>query len=211
MSDIAMPHRLKSLPIDPVWKLPVPWFVQWIDGKPVFPVMDRQKWVQAVRQERCWICGKPLGELKAFVIGPMCGINRVSAEPPSDVLCALYAAQACPFLIKPKMKRTDVSHLGAVSAPGVAIDRNPGCCAVWITKKFEVFDGGNGPLIEIGEPQMVHWFAEGRKATRAEVDASIESGLPILMEMAQNQSPDAVAELLSCKRRLERLLPKHGT
>lgn len=204
-----MPARIKKLPIDPVWKLPVPWFVQWIDGKPAFPVMDGKKWVQAVKKKLCWICGQPMGEMMAFVAGPMCTINRTSSEPPCDVNCAIYAAQNCPFLITPKMKRIDVSKIaGTTEAPGVALKRNPGCCGVWITKSYEVFQAGNGPLIELGEPRLVHWFAEGREATRAEVQESIDSGLPSLLEMAAKEGPDAIAELVRMTKELQRWLPK---
>lgn len=208
---VRVPARMQSLPIDPVWKLPVPWFVEWIDGKPAFPVASGKKWGQAVRDKLCWCCGKKLGDVMAFVIGPMCGINRTTSEPPCDVLCAIYAAQACPFLTRPKMKRMDISaytEAGAVDAPGIPIDRNPGCCAIWITKRYEVFDAGNGPLIELGEPQIVHWYAEGRKATRAEVLHSIETGLPALLEMAKVDGPEAEAELIRRQHQLERWLPK---
>lgn len=205
---VPIPKRIQSLPIDPTWKLPVPWFVQWVDGKACFPVMDGQKWGRAVRHKLCWICGQPMNGTMAFVVGPMCLVNMTSAEPPSDVNCAIYAAQACPFLTKPKMQRMDVSELGGVEAPGIALKRNPGCCAVVVTKRYEVFDAGNGPLIEIGAPQVVHWFAEGRKATRAEVMHSIETGLPSLQALAVEDGPEAEAELLRRTKELERWLPR---
>ena len=210
MNKIAMPSRIARLPVDEKWKLPVPWFVQWIDGKPMFPVMDGRKWTKAVRDKRCWICGQPIqGGMFAFVIGPMCGINRTSAEPPCDVNCAIYAAQNCPFLITPKMKRMDVSKIdGAEDAPGIGLMRNPGCCGVWITKSYEVFSAGNGPLIELGEPRLVHWFAEGREATLAEVKESIDSGLPSLLKLAAKEGPNAIAELVRMTKNLERWLPK---
>jgi hypothetical protein len=34
----------------------------------------------------------------SFVVGPMCGINRNSAEPPSHKECAQWSARNCPFL-----------------------------------------------------------------------------------------------------------------
>lgn len=205
---VPVPARMKSLPIDPKWNLPVPWFVQWIDGKPCFPVMDAQKWREAVKYKRCWCCGKPMGAVMAFVIGPMCGINRTSAEPPSDVNCAVYAAQACPFLSRPKMKRMDLKDVGAVDAPGFAIQRNPGCCAVWMTRRYELFDAGNGPLIELGDPQQVLWFAEGRTATREEVLHSIDTGIHELESLAKLDGPEAEAELVKRRRELERWIPK---
>jgi hypothetical protein len=204
-----MPTRVKQLPIDPTWNLPVPWFVSWVDGKPCFPVADGQKWGRAVREKLCWVCGQPLQQgLMAFVIGPMCGINRASAEPPCDLMCAMYSAQACPFLTKPKMQRMPVDQsLGAVEPGGHMIARNPGCCAVWITKHYELIDTDSGPLIRVGEPQMVHWFAEGRRATRAEVIASIESGIPTLQAMAKEEGPEAELALVQATVALTRWLP----
>jgi hypothetical protein len=181
---------------------------QWIDGKPCFPVMDGDKWRQAVKYKRCWCCGKPMGAYMAFVIGPMCGINRTSAEPPNDVNCAIYAAQACPFLTKPNMKRMDVSDVGAVEAPGIALKRNPGCCAVWVTRRYEVFQAGDGLLIRIGDPEQILWFAEGRPATREEVLHSIETGLPSLQKLAQEESPESEAELARRTKDFERWLPR---
>jgi hypothetical protein len=35
-------------------------------------------------------------------------------------------------------------------------------------------------LFELFEPHRVDWYAEGRPATRAEVTASIETGVPLL-------------------------------
>lgn len=203
-----VPKRIQALPIDPKWNLPVPWFVRWIDGKPCFPVMDARKWHKAVEHKLCWICGQRLREPFAFVIGPMCGVNRTSAEPPSHVTCAIYAAENCPFLVTPKMKRMDIEHLGAIDAPGVALKRNPGCCAVWVTKRYELIAANTGFLIRIGEPQQVLWYAEGRKATRDEIMESIQTGLPFLMDMATKESPAAVAELNRMTKVLERLLPR---
>ena len=103
----------------------------------------------------------------------------------------------------------DLSHLpDAVDAPGVALKRNPGCCAVWVTKRFELITANNGFLIRIGDPQQVLWYAEGRKATREEIMESIRTGLPALEEMARQESPGALEELARMTKTLERLLPK---
>jgi len=202
-----MPARIAKLPRDERG-YPVPWFVKWIDGKPVFPVMDGRKWNRAVRDKLCWVCGQKMGPMMAFVIGPMCGINRTSAEPPCDVNCAIFSAKACPFLTKPKMKRMDCSGIDAHDAPGVALQRNPGCCGVWITKSYEVFGvPSGGSLIELGEPRLVHWFAEGRKATRAEVEESIRTGLPALQEMADKEGVEAQAALLRAENEFRKYLP----
>jgi len=99
------PERMKGQPED-ARGFPVPWFVAWKDGAPIFQAADARKWAKAVKEKRCWLCGKTLGVHHAFVIGPMCGVNRVTAEPPSHRECAEYALKACPFLSRPAAKRT---------------------------------------------------------------------------------------------------------
>lgn len=184
-----MPARIERLPRD-ARGFPVPYFVEWIDGVPDFRVVSPEKWVAAVKFEKCWICGEKLGAHKAFVSGPMCGINRTSAEPPSHRDCALFAARYCPFLANPSAKRREQNlPVETVSPGGVMLKRNPGATLVWITKTFKVFrPPGGGALIEMGTPVEVLWYAEGRPATRAEVLRSIESGLPALEEVAATEA-----------------------
>jgi hypothetical protein len=76
-----LPERIKQLPIDERG-YPIPWFVDWVDGKPEFRAMDGRKLVRAIKERLCWVCGQPLGVNLAFVAGPMCGINRVSSRTP---------------------------------------------------------------------------------------------------------------------------------
>jgi hypothetical protein len=77
---------------------------------------------------------------------------------------------------------------------------------VWVTKTFTIFRH-NGVMFEIGEPERTIWLAEGRNATRAEVEHSIETGLPKLMEAAEAEGPDAVTELLKRVEHTKTLLP----
>jgi hypothetical protein len=53
----------------------------------------------------------------------------------------------------------------------------------------------------------VLWFAEGRPATRAEIMASIDSGMPLLADMAAKQGADAEQELRRCYRSALELVP----
>lgn len=79
---------------------------------------------------------------------------------------------------------------------GEMIERQTGATLVWITTSYELFDDGHGgALIRMGEPMSTAWYAYGRAATRAEVLASIESGLPALRTLAEEDGPEAVAEL----------------
>lgn len=192
-----LPDRIKRLPVD-TRGFPVPWFVEWFhaDGStyenpeaphregdyPDFRVVDSRKLLIAYKQKRCWVCGDILGRYYAFVIGPMCAVNRTTSELPSHRDCARFSAQACPFLTKPAVerRRNDLPE-GYRNAAGNHLTRNPGVALVWITNSYKAFPDDNyRPLFRIGEPLEVEWYAEGRIATRAEIMASIDSGMPLL-------------------------------
>ena len=94
-ADFVLPDRIKRLPIDEEG-FPVPYFVPYVNGRPEFRGFDGEKLGICVRQKRCWLCGEPLGKFMVFVIGPMCAVNRTSAEPPSHRDCPQFAVRACP-------------------------------------------------------------------------------------------------------------------
>ena len=85
-------ERMKDLPIDSRG-YPVPWFVAWVDGIPEFRASDGEKFYLAIKKDLCWVCGNKLGAFKTFVSGPMCGINRNTAEPPCHLDCAEWSAK----------------------------------------------------------------------------------------------------------------------
>jgi hypothetical protein len=217
--ELPLPNQMSALPIHRGY--PVPWFVDWLpNGEPEFRAMDPAKWKRAVDRTdpRCWVCGGPfktrLGFLQtfAFAIGPMCAINRVSSEPPSHIECAEWSARNCPFLSRPHAKRRESGDLGSFeNVPGVAITRNPGVSLIWKCTRYSIFNDGKGkPLIEVGQlTQPPTWWAEGRPATRAEILASIESGLPLLeATITQEANQDAArAELYRRRDQALALLP----
>lgn len=214
---MEIPDRIKRLPIDPQRGLPVPWFVAWIDGKPDFRVIDDGKFVDAVKFNRCWVCGQEMGRNCSFVLGPMCAVTRTSPEPPSHHDCAVYSAVTCPFLSKPDMRRREKGlPAGHVPAPGCGIKRNPGVALVWTTRSWKLIrgqtaDGGGNPgvLVHVGDPSETLWFCEGRAATRAEIDASMESGLPLLYDADRGrpQEAEAHAELARMVEDARKYLP----
>lgn len=208
----SMPSRIKALPICDRFKMPVPWFVAWQDGKPEFRAMDGRRFNAAIREKRCWVCGDFLGRRMTFVIGPMCGINRVSSEPPSHLECAQWSARNCPFLSNANRKRREDEAINntnfAENCSGMAITRNPGVTLLWTTRDYMPFsDGRGGVLIKIGEPETIEFYREGRHATRAEIDESVNSGLPILVEAAEKDGEKALLELGRMRGAFGKLLP----
>lgn len=201
MNLTPVPAFMCGLPRDPERPhFPVPWFVAWIDGKPDYRCIEAGKIVQAVKGDLCWLCGKPIGPVKAFVLGPMCTLNRTISEPPSHSACAEFALQICPFLTQPKMRRNEKGlPEDRKEAAGFGLDRNPGAYALWKTAGYKVFRpsaGEDGVLFRVGDLIEVSWWCEGRAATREEVLTSIDTGLPALMDMAlADPRPGAVVEL----------------
>lgn len=193
-----MPVPVARLPRDRHDR-PVPWFVAVVDGEPDFRVIGQGRINEAVARRRCWVCGQALGAVGTFVIGPMCAVNRVSAEPPSHHSCALYSVTHCPFLTTPNMVRR-TRHLpdGVRDPAGIAIAHNPGVALLWTTRVWSVFRPDRyrpGVLFRVGPPLETLWYAQGRLATRAEVDDAVGLGLPLLRREAARDGIEAVAQL----------------
>jgi hypothetical protein len=205
--DIKIPLRMSRRPISDQG-YPVPWFVAEIDGQWDFRVIGPGKMYDAYHKRLCWLCGEKLGRHLCFVIGPMCSINRVNSEPPSHLECALYAAKACPFLSKPRMRRNEVELPDGPAIAGQHLSHNPGAMAIWITKSYAPFKVTGGTLFKLGDPTNVLWYAEGRPATREEVMTAIHKGLPHLRHMAALEGTAAKQDLEVALLRVMTLLPK---
>jgi hypothetical protein len=204
--EIPMPARIARLPRDRHHR-PIPWFVDRTTGPayaPDFRIADRRKLHGAVTFRCCWICGgalinRTLGSAAtqyAYVIGPMCAVNRVSSEPPAHRDCAIYAALACPFLTTPGMRRRPDLPEDIVKPDGEMILRNPGVALVWVTNTWRMVPGHE--LWNVGEPVETLWFREGRPATADEAHEAIDSGMPILREAAERETdPQAALDALT--------------
>jgi hypothetical protein len=201
-----MPAEMARLPRDHRG-YPVPEFVAWIDGVPDFRVV-KPGWIKECHDNhRCWLCGGGMGRRKFFVVGPMCCVNRVSSEPPSHRGCAEFAAKNCPFLTKPLAVRNERDMPENRKDPaGQMITRNPGVCAIWETKHYEPFKVGSGVLFDIGKPGAVTFWREGRKATRTEVEESVQSGMSFLKDAAEAEGRKAVDALVREVMTFSRLL-----
>lgn len=193
--DMELPARIARLPRDPASNYPVPYFVAWIEGKPDFRIIDPERRVLCFNEKRCWVCGGTLGSSLAFLIGPMCAVNRTSAEPPSHRECAEFSAKVCPFMANPERPRRETNLPQHEEAAGIMLARNPGVSLLWMTRDYQLFKAPGGVLVRIGDPLEVAWYAKGRPATYVEVMASIRSGMPTLQKMADEEGPEAQEEL----------------
>jgi hypothetical protein len=91
---------------------------------------------------------------------------------------------------------------------GEMIARNPGVTALATIKgKARWFRDGPGVLFRVDPIERCVWYAHGRLATRAEVAASFDSWLPILLEMATKEGPDAVVALSRQEAKARALFP----
>ena len=206
---VPAPAAVGRLPVDETRGYPVPWFVAWIAGRPEFRVADGDKLNRAILERRCWVCGEKLNNRVAFTVGPMCTISRISAAPPAHIECAEYSVKVCPFLSRPAMVRREGGLPEEATVAGTMIVRNPGVVAIWTTKSpgFHLLVTPTGILFQIQDPVAVSWWREGRAATRAEVQESIESGLPALRDIAARQGPLAVDELLEATLAADKFFP----
>jgi hypothetical protein len=202
----SMPRSMERLKRDSAGR-PIPYFVSYVKGKPDFRVMDMEHYHEAIRRRLCWVCGQtmPGSQLRhgkvevlgmtshTFVAGPMCLVNMVSAEPPSHPHCAMWSARACPFLVNPEKVRREgglpAEQVGIVG--GKAIMRNPKVTGLFSVRRWWVEPVHNGQVIRFDRISAAQWLCEGRTATRAEVDESIESGLVIVREAAEAEGAGA--------------------
>jgi hypothetical protein len=208
IADLEMPDRMRTLKISDEG-FPIPWFVGYVNGKADFRTMDGEKMRIAIKLRRCWICGQPLGKFLTFPIGSMCLVNRSIAEPPSHLTCCEYSVRACSFLSQPRMRRNEKDLPPDGTVAGIAIKRNPGVTVLWTTLQYRVWrPPGGGVLFDIGNPEHIEFYAEGRKATREEILASMESGLrDELMPRAKQEGTEAVTALLAMYDKAMTLVP----
>lgn len=192
-----LPLRMRKLPVSSKG-YPVPFFAgkHPETGEHDFRLSDPEKFYACIRDNRCWICGEVLGKFRTFAVGPITVITRSSGEPPSHWDCAHFAMQACPFLALPKAQRRTTGLEGKPQAMGgTMLLHNPGVMALWVTHSYRIAQDTNGGiLLRMGEPERVQYYAEGKPATRQQVLAALEIGLPKLRESVRNTAEDALVD-----------------
>lgn len=202
-----LPARIKVLPLDHRG-YPIPWFVEEPRNDHAdFRIASSGKRYKATKERLCWLCGGKLGRNIAFVIGPMCAINRNTSEPGNHRDCALFAVQACPFLILPDAKYR-LAHLPKEGGmlphllPG-----NPGASCIWITDTYQPYAVDGTFLIRIGEPSEVLWYCEGKQATRMQIQDCLDKRLPLLSDIAKKDGPQAEKQLVGYIERFQQFMP----
>lgn len=100
-----IPDFLRHLPVDDRG-YPVPFFVPWKGGKPMFLYADERKVANCADRRICGICGKLLTRLDSFMItGPIGLSNRVASDAPMHKRCAEYSMKICPHMYFEKAQR----------------------------------------------------------------------------------------------------------
>jgi hypothetical protein len=179
----VVPPRMRNLPVS-AEGAPVPFFAAWSNGAPDIAVVDAPKLVACHQNGWCSICGEPLGQYKAFVLGPLGSVNRKSYDAPAHIDCAKFAA------VTRKM------------GIGVAL--------VWVTRCYSAVPGRGYVMSKVGEPEQTFWYIDGRSANRQEVMESLQDALPALYEVAHAEGEVAVMELDTAVARASRYFPKHA-
>jgi len=180
-----LPHHMRALPINEKG-YPIPFFVAQINGKPDLRIADPAKINECAINNRCWICGNPLGKYFTFVSGPMCIINRVNIEPPAHKACAEFAARACPFLLLPKAQRRNANMPKVIDDP-VFVEENLGVTVLWTTNSYRTAKNHGGLLFIYGDPEEITWVTEGRLAHNSEIDRGFVGAEIRLRRLAEEE------------------------
>jgi hypothetical protein len=206
-----IPARMRNRPIDHRG-FPVPWFVsnKLPDGRWDFVHVDPKRLETAYRRGLCTLSGEPLGKFVSFVVGPMCIINRVAAEPPCIPELGKWAATVCPFLSQPLAKRPahdpQAEKQAEKNVPGLMVPDNPGGCVVWTVRKSD-FERGRDRLYRFGDPVEVTFWTKGRMATPTEALGLFEARAAKLAEFASAEGPHAMREFGRMKATAAKYLP----
>jgi hypothetical protein len=119
----------------------------------------------------------------------------------------------CPFLRNPNAERRDAGvGKGAEdleNGAGLMIRRNPKVVLLWTCKGYRIYkDGEDSVLFNVGPPIKTQWFSEGRPATRREVEESIATGIPLLLDAAMaHDDPRVALEITKRAVAIEPLFP----
>jgi hypothetical protein len=159
LSKVNTPARIQALEKD-VRGYPIPHGVTWVDGVPDFRVIDDKKWMEAVQNRLCGLCGCALDKNVAFVGGKMSMKNRMFTDAPMHVDCAIYALQVCPFLAMRKFGYIDREEDAGLVNPHVSTNR-PEVFGMGVTTKFKPVQLGDTVAIKAGMFSRIVLWRQG--------------------------------------------------
>lgn len=188
------PRAMKGRPVDHRGYL-VPWFVTLKDKEDRwdFATVTQQRLAEAIRFKKCWVSGEKLGRRVAFVIGPMCTINRIGADGPVKPDVGHWSAKVCPFLSRPLAVRAEREDTKFAN-PGVMVTENPGICVVWVTDTHKFMK--NKRLFHIGDPISATWYRNGVAMKPGEVIDHFDASAKRLQTFAAEEGEEAHRECL---------------
>lgn len=179
------PTAIKQLPRDDRG-YPIPFFVATQpDGTRDLRFASGEKQVACVRGRLCWVCGKRLRTIVAFVGGPMSLVNERFCDVACHPTCAEFSARNCPHLNRSsaKYRENDVPK-DAASFSG-ANKQHPGVVGViyctGYESKIERVGDGAGYVVWPRGITRIAWYFEGeivdpeKAATLWKPPAEVES------------------------------------
>jgi len=186
------PRAMLALPRDRDGA-PIPWGVKLIDAVPDYSGFDENKFNRALSAGRCWTCGErlapPGSSPRAFLVTPAEAIMRMLPEPPSHPSCISFLARR-----PPRNSRTSQYRL----------------LGVWMTRKATPAAINKGPerrtVFWLDEPTELYWLADGRAASREDVEAEIAAAATQMPELAA-ESGLTTKQLAEQLHQLRRWLP----
>lgn len=182
----SLPPRMRTLPRDADGQ-PIPYLLTQVATKFESELGPDLVLTTLCERKHCWICGEQLGRYAAFAGEPLTSVTRVSRTPPAHHDCAKYAAMT--GLMQPKSLKVSL---------------------VWVTRTYDVQTTANGHVFVVGDAEQAFWFADGRSATREEVTAAMQEGLPDLYEIAKRGGDAALAGIDLQVARASRQFPPHA-
>lgn len=140
--------------------LPIPFTTFIKDGVPDFKVLDIPNRNLCLRRRLCALCGQSLKDTIVFIGGENSIAQRTFVDPAMHEDCALYAAQACPFLAnkdgtysKVESKHDDTIIVRDFNVSSV----RPKRMGVYYTKDYKITQQGDNVYILADYSIKVDW------------------------------------------------------
>lgn len=153
-----MPPAIAARPRD-ARGYPVLAITPWSGGTPDFAVTSTARILVCAVERRCSICGTALGKgpvwrvaageeaaamTRALGDGASYANSAKTVEPPGHRACMLYAAMACPYLVRPTARRgTDASVPDAEFGRGEAHGSSEGLTGAVVAFDTYEFEAGD--------------------------------------------------------------------